>query len=226
MHVGYLGPRVGPEKLVQPAERLDGTFYRRTVTPAQPILGQVEHAHCNVFVPSFLIDVLRIERHGEVVDVPGVKPHTFSAGRDLDPRTPRPCSLLAALPELGSRERGAVPVSLVIDLQIRIGFSAFPPWISFNRHSGRTNHLVFCEIERHIVRPEFPVELSGRVKRVSLPAVPIIRNDSRIPLSEIESAASAALATGDSTRSSFPVHFHHHTLPREKGNGKRETGDG
>ena len=69
----------------------------------------------------------------------------------------------------------------------------FPTRVTFDRHAGRTHHLIRREVQRHVVRRKLSIELTRRIQRMVLPAVPVVDHHFRIPLREIEPPATPAL---------------------------------
>src|SRR6266702_3216193 len=73
----------------------------------------------------------------------------------------------------GPTGRRAVPITLVINRGASDG-SLLPTRVAFDRHSSRTDHLVCCEVQRHIIAREFAIKLAGRIQRMILPAVLVV----------------------------------------------------
>ncbi len=94
----------------------------------------------------------------------------------------------------GSGELGAVPLALVINAEILVGFRFFPARIALHRNARGADHLVRREVERDVVGGELAVELAPRVKWVVFPAVAVVHHHLGIPLREIEAPALAPLA--------------------------------
>src|SRR5207249_1374690 len=125
------------------------------------------------------------------MDLLGVEAHALAARRHHS--APEPCGGGPA----------PVPVALIIDPELRVGLGVLPPRIAFDRHAGGTDHLVLGEVERHVVRRELAVELTGRIKRMVLPSEAVVDRHLRIPLREIEPPAASPLAPREPGRNAF-----------------------
>ena len=82
VHIGELRPGGRPVQRIEPGERRYGALQRHAVSaaPGAGVAPLIEHPHHDVAVASFLVDVIRVEREGEVVDLLGVEVHAFAAG--------------------------------------------------------------------------------------------------------------------------------------------------
>src|SRR5437879_2699263 len=98
-----------------------------------------------------------------MMDVLGPKTDALPARSDTHRRTP------------GSRERGAVPLALIVDPEILVRFRVVPARVSLHRNPSSADYLVLWQIERDVERGELTVELAPRIERMAfqpLPAVP------------------------------------------------------
>src|SRR5207302_8978608 len=161
MHVGELRPLVLPEQRIEPGQGHGRVPDGDPLPPGSAIARLVQHAHHGVTVLALVVDVRWIQRKGEVMNVFGSKADTLPARSDGHSRTP------------WSGELGAVPLALVINAEILVGFRFFPARIALHRNARCADHLVRCEVERDIVGGELAVELAPRVKWVVFPAVAV-----------------------------------------------------
>src|SRR2546430_5833032 len=152
---------------------------RYPVTPRRAVAGLVENVNDDVFVAALLVAIGGVQREGEVVDGVGVESDTFASWR---------CAACVR------RAACDVVIALVLDRNARIGVCLLPAGISFHWYSCRSDDLVSWQVYGDIVTPEFPVELTGWIERMILPAVAIVHDDFRIPLCEIEAPALPPLA--------------------------------
>src|SRR5205809_869570 len=117
--------------------------YCDALSPRRAVSRQVENPHHDVSLASLLVHVLRVEREREVMDLLGMEVHAFAAGRHR------------AAP--GAGRSAPVPVALIIDAELWVGLGVVPPRIAFDRNAGGTDHLIFGEVERHVVGRELAV---------------------------------------------------------------------
>ena len=199
VHVGQLRPGERPVQRVEPGERRHGAADRYSVPPGLAILRLVQHAHHHGAVTPLFIDVLRVEREGEMVDIFGEEAHAFPPFR---------------LPAPGTRGPGPVPFALVIDPQRRVGLRALPPGISLDRYARRADHLVGGQVQRHVVRRELAVELARGIERVRFPTVPVVHHNLGVPLREVEAPPLPSLTPWQRRGPRLPVELQHQRVPR------------
>src|SRR5207244_3960478 len=133
-------------------------------------------------VAPLLVDVVRIERESEMMDVFGPKADALPARSDTHRRTP------------GSRERGAVPLALIVDPEILVRFRVVPARVSLHRNPSSADYLVLWQIEHDVERGELTVELAPRIERMVFPTVAVVHHHLGIPLREVEAPPLAPLA--------------------------------
>src|SRR2546427_13196168 len=97
-----------------------------------------------------------------MMDVFGPKADALPARSDTHRRTP------------GSRERGAVPLALIVDPEILVGFRLVPARVSLHRNPSGADYLVLWQIQRDVVRGELAVKLASRIERVVFRAVAVV----------------------------------------------------
>src|SRR4051794_35185421 len=171
MHVGDLGPREWPVELIQPGERRLGSVYRETLPPTGLVSRLIEHVHRDVAEMAALVEVLRIQRQREVVNVLGIPPDPLATGRGA----------LA----IGGRRTCTVEVPLVVDRSGWISVGALPPRVPTHSHTSRSDDLILRNVEVHQERREFAVELACGVEWVLLPAIAVVDHHLRVPLREV-----------------------------------------
>src|SRR5437016_3382324 len=140
--------------------------------------------------------------------------------------TMRPMDALPSRITTGSRERGAVPVALILDPERRVGLRVVPTRVAFHRDAGGADHLVLGEVESDVEGGELAVELAPRVKRVVLPAVAVVHHHFGIPLREIEAPALAPLASRQGGRARLPVDLHRQRVAGNEGPRQGPVRDG
>src|SRR5256884_2410060 len=182
VHVGELGPLILPEQRVEPRERQDGVLDGLPLPPGGAVARLIQHPHHRLTIAPLLVDVVRIERESEMMDVFGPKADALPARSDTHRRTP------------GSRERGAVPLALIVDPEILVRFRVVPARVSLHRNPSSADYLVLWQIEHDVERGELAVELATRIERMVFPAVAVVHHHLGIPLREVEAPPLAPLA--------------------------------
>ena len=140
--------------------------------------------------------------------------HAFSPRAHLEVRAP------------GSGDRGAVPIALVVDPELRVGLGVLPPRIPLDGHARSADHLVVGEIEHHVVARELAVELARRVEGMRLPAVAVVDDHLGIPLREVEAPAPAPLAPRQGGGPGLPRDLDRQRVARGERPRQRPVGDG
>ncbi len=212
MHVGELGPLIRPEQRVEPGERHDGVPDGDPLPPGGSVARLVQHTHHRVAVPTLLVQIVRVEGEGEMVDV---------LGSEADAFAPR-----GHLPTLMRGAWCVVPIPLIIDSECGVGLRFFPARVAFHRDARGADHLVLWQVEQHVVGGELAVELASRIERVVFPAVTVVHHDLGIPLREIEAPAPAPLAPRQGGRARLPVDFDGERVAGGERPRQRPVGDG
>src|SRR5439155_239656 len=105
----------------------------------------------------------------------------------------------------GSRERGAVPLALIVDPEILVRFRVVPARVSLHRNPSSADYLVLWQIERDVERGELTVELAPRIERMVFPTVAVVHHHLGIPLREVEAPPLAPLAPRQGGWTRLPV---------------------
>src|SRR5258706_566675 len=121
-----------------------------------------------------LIAILGIQRHCEVMHPLRVPSYPLTPGR-------------GAFAPFGGWRSCAVIIALIIDGAYRIAPVPGPPGIPTDRHPGGPDDLILWHVEIDDETAELPVKLAAGIKRMLFPPIPVIHDDLRIPLREIES---------------------------------------
>src|SRR5205807_1275124 len=179
-------------------------------TLAPLVVGELAH---DVLVPR-LVDVVRIERESEMMDVFGPKADALPARSDTHRRTP------------GSRERGAVPLALIVDPEILVRFRVVPARVSLHRNPSSADYLVLWQIERDVERGELTVELAPRIERMVFPTVAVVHHHLGIPLREVEAPPLAPLAPRQGGWTRLPVDLDRQRIAGAEGSRQDPVRDG
>src|SRR2546427_7756948 len=172
------------------------------------------HPHHRLAVAPLLVDVVRIERESEMMDVFGPKADALPARSDAHHRTP------------GSRERRAVPLALIVDPEILVRFRVVPARVSLHRNPSGADHLVLWQIEHDVERGELAVELASRIERMVFPAVAVVRHHLGIPLREVEAPPLAALTPRQGGWTRLPVDLDRQRIAGAEGSRQGPVRDG
>src|SRR5207253_524994 len=186
-------------------------------TLAPLVVGELAH---DVLVPRLVHDEADRcapvhDHHGELGPAAlDPKADALPARSDTHRRTP------------GSRERGAVPLALIVDPEILVRFRVVPARVSLHRNPSSADYLVLWQIERDVERGELTVELAPRIERMVFPTVAVVHHDLGIPLREVEAPPLAPLAPRQGGWTRLPVDLDRQRIAGAEGSRQGPVRDG